>query len=336
MSGTHHFAFTICSNNYLGQVLALKKSFLKHNPQFGFYIILADKLSEKVDYTLFEPATILPVTEVEGVDIEDLISRYYIIELNTSVKPSVFKHILNSHPEAKVVYYLDPDLYFYNSLQETNELLKTKSAVLTPHILSPIPRDGKKPDENIFLQFGIYNLGFLGLNVQNEDTRKLLDWWEERTIHHGYDRPYKGYFVDQLWMAHAPLFFKDVEVLGTYNYNMAPWNLHERWIVNIEGDNVLLNDESQLVFYHFSKIAVNEEAVSREYDRFTLTDFPLLNKLYLDYKKVLKECKFDTYNKIPIDYPVRMSLKKEPIKASLLQRSLKKLSRLIERVANKL
>jgi hypothetical protein len=335
MVPTTHLAFTICSNNYLGQALALKRSFLKHNPQFRLYIILVDKLSEKVDYTLFEPAIILPVKKVDGIDIDDLISRFYIIELNTCVKPSVFKHILNDHPGAEAIYYLDPDLYFYDSLQETNEILKIKTAVLTPHILSPIPRDGKMPDENIFLRFGIYNLGFLGINAKSNETLQLLDWWEERTLKFGYDRPHKGYFVDQLWMQYAPLFFEGVEVLKTYNYNMAPWNLHERRIEKLDNDAILLNDGTNLVFYHFSKISENDIDVSREYDRYTLNDFPLLKEMYIDYKQILRQCNFQEYKSIAIAYPVKMNLKKDPVKASLLQKALKKISRGISRLANK-
>ncbi len=335
MASTTHFGFTICSNNYLGQALALKKSFLKHHPNFGFYIVLVDQRSDKVDYSLFEPAIILPVAEVEGIDIDDLISRYYIIELNTSIKPSVFKHIIKNNPVAEVIYYLDPDLYFYDSLVETNELLKTKTAVLTPHILSPIPRDGKMPDENTFFRFGIYNLGFLGLNVLSTETLKLLDWWEERTLKFGYDRPNQGYFVDQLWMAYAPLFYDHVEVLKTYNYNMGPWNLHERKIEQLDNDSIKLNDGTNLVFYHFSKLADNETDVSREYDRFTLNDFPLLKELYRDYKLVLKESKFYEYKSIPIAYPVKMNLKPEPVRVSFLQKALKKVSGAINKLANK-
>ncbi|MEL6812387.1 MAG: glycosyl transferase, partial [Bacteroidota bacterium] len=270
MTPTTHFAFTICSNNYLGQALALKRSFLKHNPHFGFYIVLVDKRSDEVDYSLFEPATILTVAEVEGVDIDDLIARYYIIELNTSVKPSVFKHLIKHNPQAEAIYYLDPDLYFYGSLAETDELLQTRTAVLTPHILSPIPRDQHQPDENTFLRFGIYNLGFLGINAKSEETKKMLDWWEERNLKLGYDRPHKGYFVDQLWMVYAPLFYSNIHILDTFNYNMAPWNLHERSVKEVNGNTILLNDGSHLVFYHYSKISPNETDVSREYDRFTL------------------------------------------------------------------
>jgi hypothetical protein len=336
MPPTTHFAFTICSNNYLGQALALKKSFLKHNPHFRLYIILVDKLSDKVDYTLFEPAIILTIEEVDGIDIDDLISRFYIIELNTCVKPSVFKHLLNAHPGAEAIYYLDPDLYFYDSLQETNEILKIKTAVLTPHILSPIPRDGKMPDENIFLRFGIYNLGFLGINAKSNETLQLLDWWEERTLKFGYDRPHKGYFVDQLWMVYAPLFYQNVEVLKTYNYNMAPWNLHEREIVSLEGDKVLLNDGTRLIFYHFSKLSEDESIVSREYDRYGLTEREKLSQLYTIYKRVLANCHYSNYKKIPIGYDVKMNLKPEAEKYSLVGKLLRKIGWRFIRMSEKI
>jgi hypothetical protein len=343
MSQSINFAFTVCSNNYLGQALALKISFLQYNPDFTLYIIIVDEFSEEVDYTLFDPAVVIKISDIDDIDLEDLISRYYIIELNTSIKPSVFKHILKENPEAELIYYLDPDLFFYDSLSELNNRLRTKTAILTPHIVTPIPRDGKLPDENIFLNYGIYNLGFFGINTKNSEAIRLLDWWEERTIDHGYDRSQKGYFVDQLWMIQSPLFFDGIDVIKTYNYNMAPWNLHERRIVNREKDRILLNDDTYLVFYHFSKIADNDQDVSREYNRYVLNDFPPLKELYSEYKIILKECHHLKYKDISITFPVRMNLnldesKKQKVssKVSLSQRLLKRLSVFINRVANKL
>lgn len=336
MNAQNHIAFTICSNNYLGQALALKQSFLRHNPTFLFYVVLVDKLSKEVDYKSFAPAQILPIEEIKSIDINDLISRYYIIELNTSVKPSVFKYLKEIHPEIENIYYLDPDLYFYSSLHKLNTVLQSKSIVLTPHILSPIPRDGKQPDENTFFRFGIYNLGFLGINTKHKETEKLLDWWEERVLTLGYDRPNKGYFVDQLWMTIVPLFYKDILVEKSFGYNMAPWNLHERKMVKREGDLIILNDNNALVFYHFSKITEEEEAISREYDRFTLSNFPILKELYTEYKKVLEECRFSEYKKIPISYPVKMSLKMEVKKDSFLAKLFKKMARIFNQLANRL
>ncbi|MFC7356862.1 hypothetical protein ACFQO1_04115 [Jejudonia soesokkakensis] len=335
MNITTKFAFTICSNNYLGQANALKESFLTHNPTFTFYIILVDKRSEQVDYTNFNPAQILTIAEIDGLDLPDLISRYDIIELNTSIKPSVFKHIISNNINAEVIYYLDPDLYFYDTLEEVTTILKTKNAVLTPHILSEIPRDGMLPDENIFLKFGIYNLGFIGINVNSEFSLKMLDWWEERTIHHGYNWPKIGYFVDQLWMALAPIFFDNVEILKTFNYNMAPWNLHERRIISIKGNKVLLNDETNLVFYHFSKLANNDKDISREYNRYTFEDFPLLKELYNNYQKTIESHHYTNYKNIPIGYDVRQIVSKKYVKGSLLKRLLKRLALILNNTADK-
>lgn len=336
MKQVTHAAFTICSNNYLGQAMALKRSLLKKNPAFSFFIILVDRLSKEVDYKLFEPAEVIPIADVDNIDLDDLIARYYIIELNTAVKPSVFKFLKQKHPELQALYYLDPDLYFYDSLEETNAMLQRNTAVLTPHILSPIPRDGKEPEENTFLQFGIYNLGFAGINMQSEIAMKMLDWWEERVIKYGYDKPHKGYFVDQLWMAQAPLFFDNIIVLKTFNYNMAPWNLHERRIESLEGDKVMLNDGSRLVFYHFSKLSEDEMAVSREYDRYSLEELPKLKELYLGYKQVLANCHYFDFKKIPIAFDVKVNLKTEPKKYSAVGKLLRKIGWKFVRMSEKI
>lgn len=305
MESVTHIAFTICSNNYLGQALALRTSFFKHNPNFEFYIVLVDKPHESIDYDVLAPANLVMLAGIDGINVDDLISRYNIIELNTSIKPSVFKFLLKKHPEVDLLYYLDPDLYFYNSLEDCNIILESKLAVLTPHIVTPIPRDGKFPDENVFLNYGIYNLGFLGINARNTQIFELLDWWEERTLMFGYDQTQKGYFVDQLWMVQAPLFFNDIEVLKTFNYNMAPWNLHERKIEKIEGDRILLNDGTYLVFYHFSKITGNESDISKKYNRYTFTDLSLLREIYNDYYRVLEVSNFKDYQNIPVAFDLR-------------------------------
>ncbi len=336
MSEKTKFAFTICSNNYLGQANALKESLLKHNPDFEFYIILVDKRSEEVDYSIFEPAKILTVEEIDGLDIPDLISRYTIIEFNTAIKPSVFKYLIKKNPNADVIYYLDPDLYFYRSLDDANTNLASKSAVLTPHILSPISRDGGLPDENIFLNFGIYNLGFIGLNPSHSATLKMLNWWEERTLQYGYNRPHKGYFVDQLWMALAPIFYEDVLVLKTFNYNMAPWNLHEREIVSINGDEIVLNDQSKLVFYHFSKLADNDLAISREYDRYSFNDFPLLKKLYDGYRVAIKNSNYLAYKNISVAYDLKPLGPPKAAKTSLIQKFFNGLGNTFIKISKKL
>ncbi|WP_298287529.1 hypothetical protein [uncultured Lutibacter sp.] len=329
-------AFTICSNNYLAQANALKKSFLKYNPNFTFYIFLVDELVSKIDYSLFKPAIIKPVESIiKKHNLDVLIEKYNIIELNTCIKPSMFKYIISNNPKSKIIYYLDPDLYFYASLNEVNNKLKLNSIALTPHIMSPIERDGHMPDENVFLNFGIYNLGFIGINAQHNEAQKMLNWWEERTLNFGFDNTKKGYFVDQLWMNLTPLFFKDVVVLKSFGYNMGPWNLHERKIIEIKDNKVLLNDNSNLVFYHFSKLAANTTDISREYNRYSLLELPLISELYYRYKTTVENFNYSRFNEMKIAYKVKEPIDLTYKKGSIIKRILKKMSVWLSKIADK-
>lgn len=301
-----NIAFTICSNNYLPQAITLKDSFLNHNPDFKFYIVLVDEKHPDVNYKLLEPAELILASDISLYDLDELLSRYNIIELNTSIKASCFKHLISIHNDAELMYYLDPDLYFYAPLKASNLLLKSNnSAVLTPHILEIIPRDNHFPDENTFLNFGTYNLGFLGLNVKDEAAIKLLDWWEERTLNHGQIDLSHGYFVDQLWMNLAPIIFERVAVLKDYGYNMGPWNLHERNVTKVDSNGVLINDEAPLVFYHYSKLSDNEDEVSRVYNRYQLSDLKLLQTLYKEYKALMVKNEYHNYKGLKIAYDIK-------------------------------
>lgn len=320
-------AFTICSNNYLAQANTLKTSFLKHNQDFEFWIILVDKKSPEVDYGLFEPAKLILASEISVYDFEDLLNKYNIIELNTSIKPSLFKYFISQYKSIKAIYYLDPDLYFYSSLSLADNLLSSgKSAALTPHILDPITRDGFFPDENTFLNFGIYNLGFIGINPNNVNALRLLDWWEERTLHHGQIDLCRGYFVDQLWMNLAPVLFEDIAIIKNYGYNMAPWNLHERTLTNVKGD-VIVNAEDDLVFYHFSKLSEDENKVSKVYNRYMLSDLESLSLLYKNYKHFVANNNYDKFKTIEIAYKLKPVVPKEEKKNFLVKvkRRIKKL-----------
>lgn len=326
-----HIGFTICSNNYLGQANALKSSFVKNNREFSFYFIVVDKPSSEIDYENFLPGTVLFIEDIPTIDVSALVDKYDIIEFNTAVKPSIFKYLIAKNKKLKSIYYLDPDLFFYSSLDRCNVILQTASMVLTPHILNPIVRDAHSPTENTFLNFGIYNLGFIGLNPNHDDAIKMLDWWEERTINHGYNNTAKGYFVDQLWMNLAPLFFEDVVVLKEYGYNMGPWNLQERKVKSINGDEVFLNDGSRLVFYHFSKISDNHNEISREYNRYKVSDFPLLKDLYDGYKEMLSISNFDSYRHIKVAYNLSSWREKDSEKRFIFKRGLRKLGKILIR-----
>ena len=333
-SNSKYFAFTLCSNNYLAQANVLKESFLKFNPDFEFYIGLVDELSPEVNYEVFKPANVVPISKVSGINVNELIEKYDIVEFNTCVKPSFFKYIIQQNKNAEIVYYIDPDICFYDSIGKLNELLQTHSVVLTPHITSPINLDEHLPQENLFLNYGLYNLGFLGLNAKKQNALKMLDWWEEKTLKLGFNRTAEGLFVDQLWMNYVPIYYTDAVILRSFNYNMAPWNLHERFVTEINDNKIVLNDKSNLVFYHFSNLSSNRDEISRFYKRYDFKKFPLLKKLYDEYFEKLDKQGYSKLKQIPIYYALYKK-KLEEKKISALKKVVLYFINILEKIARR-
>jgi hypothetical protein len=278
-----NLVFTICSNNYIAQAKILGDSLLEKNPNYKFVIGLCDELSDDIDYSFFGNIEIIPVSQINIYCFDEIIKKYDIIELNTSVKPSFFKYFISKYDNLESIIYFDPDIQIFNNLLLLEKYLESDDVLITPHVLKPIGLDSLSPSENLFLNFGIYNLGFIALNPKSQNVLDLLDWWEERTLKIGYNRVAEGLFVDQLWINLIPIFFKKVKILTEYGFNVAPWNLHERSTIYKNDDEYIMNDNSKLVFYHFSSYNYTKpELFSKYYDRYNSV--------------VLSEEIFDLYN----------------------------------------
>lgn len=301
-------AFTVCSSNYLAQARILIETLLRFNAEYKVYLFIVDKKIEEIDYSLFSPARIVFIESLfDARLLENLCKKYNIIELNTSVKASCVKYIMKAQPGYECIFYFDPDIMIFRSLENLEKALDTSNILLTPHITSPIDRDNHSPTENLFLNCGIYNLGFIGISKYCDQVGKLFDWWEERLLESCYIYPAKGYFVDQLWMNFIPVYFDGVKVMKEFCYNMAPWNLHERRVVLKNNDQYILNDNSILTFFHFSHYNYQfRESISAKnfYDRYTLADRPDLTELYHNYYLKLVEADVNSFSK----YKCRLNL----------------------------
>jgi len=231
----------------------------------------------------------LPAANLPIPGFDEYRQRYNIIELNTSVKPSIFKYFINTQEKVEKIFYFDPDIKVFAGLGSLESYLDEHEILLTPHIHKPIELDSLMPQETTFLKYGIFNLGFIGLRPGSANCQKFLDWWEQRCIERCFFRLQDGLFVDQLWINFAPYLFENVHCLKEFGYNMGPWNVHERRIVESDLDGFRLNDGSRLVLYHFSGYRFNKpRKLSRDpYNRETLQDRADLFKLYSDYQKEL-------------------------------------------------
>lgn len=296
-----NIVFTICSNNYLAQAKALGDSLLKHNPDYQFIIGLVDKAHPKIDYQQFNALEIVQVEEIGIINFEEIWKKYNIVELNTSVKPFYFQFLLNKYPSCNNIIYLDPDIYILSNFKPIENDFNNYSILLTPHVTTPLPIDGCWPDEPRVLNFGLYNLGFLGLSNDNA-SKELLQWWGERTSQYCFDDVSKGLFVDQLWINLAPIFFKNVLVCRHKGYNVGFWNWHERFLKQANGKYYV--DEEDLVFFHFSGYD-NADPLSlsnTRQNRFSKHDRKDLISIHLEYKKVIDDNNDSFFKQIPCYY----------------------------------
>ena len=134
---------TIIARNYLGQAEVLAESFREHHPDGSMTVLVMDDREGQVEsrpglYDVVRPED-LPIPRFEG-----MAAMYEITELCTAVKPWLLRHLLDA---GDPVAYFDPDICFYDSVDELDALAREHQIVLIPHITRPLPGDGHTPDD---------------------------------------------------------------------------------------------------------------------------------------------------------------------------------------------
>lgn len=287
--------FTICAKNYIGLAQVLEKSLRKYDPDIVFLIFVADEYHSSIDEIIF-PENVFFCKDIlfdliEKNVWENMSFKYNLTEFCTSLKPFCFDFLFNSKQYDKVIF-LDPDIYFYASIQSIFNILDSYKIILTPHIVNIDLNYSGERSELGLLSTGIFNLGFLALR-KSDETDLLLAWWSNKLVDYCFIDPMDSIFTDQKWIDFLPSFF-DSNVLfiqRELGYNFAPWNFFERQIIN-RGDNFFVKSrnlettkEEELVFVHYSgfdymsmlKNKVEQKNIQnlREYD-----DIRALYKVY--------------------------------------------------------
>src|SRR4029077_19636361 len=124
---------------------------------------------------------------------------------------------------ADTVMYLDPDIEVLAPLDELGGLARDHAIVLIPHMLRPVPPDGRRPAQSDLAASGVFNLGFIALGA---DTGAFLEWWGSCLRRDCLVALDKQLLVDQRLLDFLPAFFTPY-IVRDPAYNVAYWNLHE-------------------------------------------------------------------------------------------------------------
>lgn len=271
--------FTIASRNYLAYAMTLMQSVAAQYPDAPRYLILADRAA--ADPALVDAPFATILAEALAIpDFEAFAFRYTIMEFNTAIKPYSFAHLRRLHPDAGIVY-LDPDILVTAPLvQVETAFAEGRLAVLTPHLLEPIP-DDRHPGERDMLMSGAYNCGFIAIGPHAQADR-LIAWWAQRLEFGAFSDVAAGLFTDQKWVDLVPGLFPDIHILRDEGYNLAYWNLSQRPVSQRGPDWYAA--EKRLAFVHFSGVDIDRPAqFSKHQNRHTQATIGELRPLYASY-----------------------------------------------------
>lgn len=176
------------------------------------------------------------------------------------------------------VLFLGADVMFYDSPTFLEGLAPHHSAVVTPHILTPVPNDGLHPSMQDFLKSGQFNADFVYWR-NCPQTVAFLQWQEAQHK----VRCDASTFWDQGWLNFVSSFLSGTHVLRHPGYNTAYYNLHERPIT-YRNDRWYVGDSAELVAYHFTGWR-DAHTISVHQNRQAFT--PDLQRLYAEYAEAL-------------------------------------------------
>ncbi len=289
-------AITIVARNHVPFAAVLAESFREHNPGSEFVTLVLDaepgEIDDDSETTFLTPADLA----LDPDEFGRMALLYDIAELSTALKPWALQLLLDRG--AGVAVYLDPDIFVYSSLSDVEQLSLANGVVLTPHTTSPMPRDGKRPNEADIMAAGVYNLGFIAVD---RSSGPMLRWWQERLLRDSLSDQTRMLFTDQRWVDLVPGYFRHA-ILNDPGYNVAHWNLDQRVLARADDGSVLVNDHP-LRFFHFSGYRPEKPWMLSKHiaqdARVVLSEHALLRELCDGYGELVLKAGLEAATKMP-------------------------------------
>jgi hypothetical protein len=243
-------AICICSKEYLAHYRILFQSLAYHAgtdvKQILYHIgPVSEPFEEKVDITEW----------YDAAPYEDTLTKICSLRARAVLHAFDLGYSGVLFLGAKVEFFAHPEDLVWN-LDEYN-------AICTPHILEPLPEDGKFPSNASVCWTGHLSTDVVSF-YNSKPVREFLKWQDEimktkcATSQHTY--------LDQSWLNFLPFFVPNVQILRDERYNVAYWNRTQRNLHLKKG--VWQVSNGKMVCFQYSGLEKgHEEQISRHQNR---------------------------------------------------------------------
>lgn len=300
-------AFTIASKRYLALARVTASSFLKHNPNIPFFLLLSDEEDGSIDFGS-DPFIVIRQEQLSLPEPDQFRFRYTELEFSYALTPYVINHLFEQG--FKGVLFLKQETLVLDELTSVLSMLGNASVLLTPHFLVPPQRpDALQQEMNVCLA-GIFNGGFLAF-TNCDESRQFLTWWQRKTLNSCVRDFANGLHFEQRWLDFVPSLMPHYRVVRDPGVNVGHWNLPEREIKFVDGKVSAKGAKCRV--FRFSGYEVDKpEQVTKHNVSFRVSDtgeaaeiFALYRQMLLDADhEAMRQCAYayDTYdNGIGID-----------------------------------
>lgn len=279
---SRHAFCAIVSAGFIPTARCLAQSLSQSNPGTPLWVFVVDASAR--DLPPRSPG--LTFVSARRLGAPPRMYRYYTpFELCNALRPAALAHLLERHGYEKVIY-LDTDVWVTGTFEHVWRGLDRRSFGYTPHITHPYPSDRKRPSELAFLQYGIYNSGFLAFRRDPVALDALRVWAQRMRRYAFFDPPalHGGQeFLDLLAVFYREHFW----FIDHPGLNIAYWNLGERRITRDERG--IRSNGKEAIFFHLSGYDPRTpRRLTRFPGRHSFAKHPVLREVYGAYRTVLR------------------------------------------------
>ena len=269
---------TLFDSNYLSRGLSLYRSLINECSSFTLYIVAFDNQSLQVLRKLnLENVIVISLSDFEDDKLLEIKSSRSAGEYCWTSTPSLIRYCLEAY-NLDCCTYLDADLFFFNDPKILLDEFESKKGdvLITEH------RYTKTYDQTE--TSGTYCVQFMSFK-NNENGRRVLEWWRDACLEWCFARAEDGKFGDQKYLDDWTSRFKNVVVLEHLGGGVAPWNVQQYSIFTQDGEVLVrkFGESTSLVFYHFHNV------------KFFTNRSPFFGHYYLS--KEVKSTIYNTYLK---------------------------------------